>query len=92
MFQFQTSRSGAHARAFLVDWQGMLFSQGVAELGCWAQARCKWHQPHLAGGGPVAAAALAGIGALYPIEEASRSMRVEQRHGYRQALAVRRPS
>ena len=70
----------------------MLFSQGMAELGCWAQARRKWHQPHLASGDPVAAAALARIGALYRIEEAARSMRVEQCHGYRQALAVRRPS
>ena len=99
VFQFQTSRSGAHARAFLGDWQGTLmvddysgykasFAQGVTELGCWAHARRKWHEQHLASGSPVAAEALARIGVLYRIEEAARSMRVEPRHAYRQAHAV----
>ena len=47
VFDYQTSRSGAHARNFLAGWQGALmvddfggykaiFGQGVTELGCFA--------------------------------------------------------
>jgi hypothetical protein len=53
VFDYQASRSGAHARNFLVDWQGSLmvddfggykalFTQGVTELACMAHARRKF--------------------------------------------------
>lgn len=99
VFQFQTSRSGQHARDFLGDWRGALmvddyagykasFAQGVRELACWAHARRKWHEQHQASGSEIAAEALARIAVLYRIEEAARQMDVEQRHAYRQEHAV----
>jgi transposase len=53
VFDYQTSRSGAHARSFLAGWQGSLmvddfggykalFTQGVTELACMAHARRKF--------------------------------------------------
>ncbi|MEC5196784.1 transposase [Xanthomonas campestris] len=98
-FQFQISRSGQHARDFLGNWRGVLmvddyagykasFAQGVSELACWAHARRKWHEQHLASGSQIAQQALARIEVLYRIEEAARSMDAEQRHAWRQAHAV----
>lgn len=99
VFQFQTSRSGQHARDFLGEWRGALmvddyagykasFAQGVSELACWAHARRKWHEQHLASGSEIAAEALARIGVLYRIEQAAQQMSPEQRHAYRQEHAV----
>lgn len=99
VFEFQTSRSGAHARQFLGDWRGSLmvdeysgykalWPAGVTELGCWAHARRKWFDQHAASGSAIAAEALARIGVLYRIEEAARAMTVEARHAYRQDHAV----
>jgi transposase len=53
VFDYQTSRSGAHARHFLGEWKGSLmvddfggykalFGQEVTELGCFAHARRKY--------------------------------------------------
>ncbi len=53
VFDYQTSRAGAHARQFLAGWSGalmvddysgykQLFTQGVIELGCLAHARRKF--------------------------------------------------
>lgn len=99
VFQFQTSRSGAHARQFLGGWRGSLmvddysgykasFAQGVTELACWAHARRKWHEQHLASASPIAAEALARIAALYRIEDQAKAMTAQQRHAHRQAHAV----
>ena len=99
VFEFQTSRSGAHAREFLGDWRGALmvddysgykasFAQGVTELGCWAHARRKWFDQHAASGSPIAAEALVRIGQLYRIEEAASGMDVAQRQAWRQEHAV----
>ena len=55
VFDYQTSRSGEHARNFLVGWQGSLmvddfggykalFTQGVTELACLAHARRKFFE------------------------------------------------
>ncbi|MDN5940066.1 MAG: IS66 family transposase, partial [Salinisphaera sp.] len=65
VFDFCTSRSGAHARRFLGDYRGALmvddyggyktlFAQGLTELGCWAHARRKFVDQHKASGSPVA--------------------------------------
>ncbi|MBP8195184.1 MAG: IS66 family transposase [Azonexus sp.] len=83
VFDYQTSRSGAHARNFLQDWRGHLmvddyggykesFRQGVTELACLAHCRRKFFDLHAAGGHPVAEAALRRIGELYAIEAQAR--------------------
>ena len=64
VFDYQISRSGAHARAFLDEWRGHLmvddyggykesFRQGVTELACLAHCRRKFFDLHAAGGHPV---------------------------------------
>lgn len=66
VFDYQTSRSSAHARNLLQDWRGhlmvddnkALFQQGVTELACLAHCRRKFFDLHAAGGHPVAKAAL----------------------------------
>ena len=98
VFDYQTSRSGAHARDFLAGWQGhlmvddyvgykALFRQGVTELACLAHARRKFFELHAANGHPVAAEALAYIGELYAIEAEGRALDPAARHALRQREA-----
>ena len=79
VFDYQTSRSGVHARNFLQDWRGHLmvddyggykasFQQGVTELACLAHCRRKFFDLHAAGGHPVAEETLKRISALYAVE------------------------
>ena len=95
VFDYQTSRSGAHARNFLEDWRGHLmvddyggykelFRQGVRELACLAHCRRKFFDLHAAGGHPVAEEALRRIGELYAVEAQARDDTVAAR------LALRR--
>jgi len=69
VFDYQTSRSGAHAGTFLGDWRGRLmvddysgykalFKTGITELGCWAHARRKFFELHAANQSPIAREAL----------------------------------
>ena len=99
VFDFQTNRSGAHARQFLGSWRGSLmvddyagykalFASGVTELGCWAHARRKFFELQAASGSAIATEALVRIGQLYQIEQAAAAMRVALRHDYRQQHAV----
>ena len=89
VFDYQSSRSGQHARDFLHGWQGSLLVDDyggykkmfaadaqfvVTELGCWAHARRKFFDLHVSGAHPQAAEALRRIGNLYVVEEATRSM------------------
>lgn len=80
VFDYQTSRSGQHARDFLQDWRGhlmvddyggykALFKQGVTELACLAHCRRKFFDLHAVGGHPVADEALRRIAELYGIEQ-----------------------
>jgi hypothetical protein len=98
VFDYQTSRSGAHARNFLSEWRGhlmvddfggykALFTQGVTELGCLAHARRKFFDLNAAQANPIAQEALARIAALYAIETQGRDMPVEQRTQLRQEQA-----
>ena len=98
VFDYQTSRSGQHARNFLQEWRGHLmvddyggykesFRQGVTELACLAHCRRKFFDLHAAGGHPVAEEALRRIGELYAIEAEIRGMPAEQRLGERQQKA-----
>ena len=80
LFDYQTSREGKHAAAFLRGWQGhlmvddysgykALFKDGtIIELGCMAHARRKFFDLAQANGSPVAARALRHIARLYRIE------------------------
>lgn len=98
MFDYQTSRSGAHARNFLADWQGALmvndfggykasFAQGVTELGCFAHARRKFFDLNEAQANPIAQEALVRIAALYEIEARGRSLSIDERAELRQRKA-----
>ena len=99
VFDFRTSRSGAHVRQFLGHWRGSLmvddyggykagFAGGITELGCWAHARRKWHDQYADSGSAIAAEALARMAVLYRIEQACRDMGADARHAYRQEHAV----
>jgi transposase len=94
VFDYQPSRSGAHARTFLEGWRGHLmvddysgykelFRQGVVELGCFAHARRKFFELHAANGHPVAAEALVRIGELYAIEAQAAKCDPATRHALR---------
>lgn len=101
VFDYQTSRSGAHARNFLQDWRGHLmvddyagykaiFQQGVTELACLAHCRRKFFDLHAAGGHPAAEEALRRIGELYAIEKQAHDGDMAARLALRQQEAVPR--
>ena len=94
VFDYQESRSGAHARHFLSGWRGhlmvddyggykALFGDEVIELGCLAHARRKFFELHQANGSPLAEEALRRIGELYAIEARGKALGVEERRGLR---------
>jgi len=95
VFDYQASRAGAHARAFLQDWRGhlmvddyvgykALFTAGPTELACLAHIRRKFFDVHAAGGSPVAEEALRRIAALYAIEQQAADLTASQRLALRQ--------
>jgi transposase len=100
VFDYQSSRSGEHARAFLQDWHGhlmvddyagykALFRQGVTELACWAHARRKFFDLHAATPQHAAAAeALRRIKALYAIEAEIKESTPSDRLARRQQDAI----
>lgn len=98
VFDYQTDRSGKHAKTFLHDWQGALmvddyagykglFNDGVIELGCLAHARRKFFELHAANQSPIASGALERIQALYEIEREGKTLTPEQRRILRQQQA-----
>jgi len=103
VFDYQGSRSGAHARVFLHDWRGHLmvddyagykglFGAAITELACLAHCRRKFFDLHAAGAHPVAAEVLRRIGELYAIEEQARAGPITERLALRQAEAAPRLS
>jgi len=101
VFDYQSSRAGAHARAFLAHWRGQLMCDDyvgykalfethpeVIELGCMAHARRKFFDLHAANGSPVAFEALQRIAALYEIESRVKAMSPEARKHTRMAEAA----
>jgi transposase len=99
VFDYQESRAGAHARAFLQDWRGYLmvddyvgykalFAQGPTELACLAHIRRKFFDLHTANGSPLAEEALRRIAQLYAIEQQAADMLPAQRLALRQQQAV----
>jgi transposase len=97
VFDFQTSRSGTHAAAFLEGYTGALVVDDFAgykalfrdtpmrEIACWAHARRKFFELHKANQSPIAHEALTRIGALYEHERVAKEMSKEERTAYRQA-------
>jgi len=99
VFDYQSSRAGAHARAFLHGWRGhlmvddyvgykALFTDGPTELACLAHIRRKFFDVHAASGSPIAEEALRRIAALYAIEQQGAGLDPPQRLALRQRLAV----
>jgi transposase len=98
VFDYQTSRAGAHAREFLHGWQGhlmvddyggykALFATSIVELGCLAHARRKFFDLNAAQPNAIAQEALERIGALYTIEAEGRDLTIEARAHLRQTQA-----
>ncbi len=101
VFDYQTSRSGKHAAAFLEGWNGTLmvddysgykalFAAGLAEQACWAHARRKFFD--LDNGTPkghsVAAEILSRIAQLYEIEAQIKESKPEERKELRKKEAI----
>ena len=98
VFDYQTSRSGKHAQAFLDGWQGYLmvddyggykalFTLKRIELGCWAHVRRKFVDLNAAVASPIALEALRRIGELYEIEQRGKALDAEARLDLRQREA-----
>ena len=100
LFDYGENRSGSHVREFLGPWRGALmvddyggykklFADGVTELGCWAHARRKFHDLHVASKSAIAADALRRIQQLYAIEAEAREqgLTAQALHALRQAKA-----
>src|SRR5690625_2563257 len=99
IYDFTPSRAGAHARAFLADWQGKLvtddysgykqsFKQaGVTEIACMAHARRKFYELHVANKSEISAQALASFKALYAIEAEAKDLTAKEREQRRQEKA-----
>ena len=98
VFDYQSGRAGAHARAFLGDWCGelmvddyagykSLFTRGVTELACLAHIRRKFFDLHAASGSPIAAEALRRIALLYAVEQQAALASAQERLHLRQASA-----
>lgn len=99
VFDYQPTRSGQHAQAFLGNWRGHLMvddysgykalfaSADIIELACWAHARRKFFDLHAAAPHPLAAAALGRIGELYAIEREGAALTGEARARWRQQEA-----
>jgi len=95
VYDFQPGRAGKAARDFLADWQGKLvcddyggykagFANGITEVGCWAHARRKFHDLHVANKSQIAEQALAYIKDLYLIERELTALAPEERQPQRQ--------
>ena len=98
-FAYSEDRKGEHPRLHLKDFRGALqadaysgfhhlYGDGaIYEVACWAHARRKFHDIHLAHASPTTTEAMARIGALYGIEEEIRGKPAELRCTVRQARA-----
>jgi transposase len=100
VYDFQTSRAGCHAQAFLTGWRGVLMvddysgykalfeTEGRIELACWAHVRRKFYELHVANRSELADTALKTIGALYRIEHEAAAFAPAARQRHRQAHAL----
>ncbi len=99
VFDYQTSRAGAHAGAFLHGWCGhllmddyvdckALFADGRIDLACLAHIRRKFFDLYAANGSAVAEEALRCIATLCAIELQGAGLDPPQRLALRQQLAM----
>jgi transposase len=98
-FAYSQDRKGENPRQHLKDFRGALqadaysgfhhlYGEGaIYEVACWAHARRKFHDVHLAHASPTTTEAMLRIGALYGIEEEIRGKPAELRCSVRQARA-----
>lgn len=98
-FAFSENRRGEHPQAHLKPFQGVLQADGYAgfdrlyqdgtiqEAACWAHVRRKFYDIAQAQASPLAAEALARIGALYAIEADIRGAPPERRRVVRMERA-----
>ena len=98
-FAYSQDRKGEHPRLHLKDFKGALqadaysgfhhlYGDGaIYEVACWAHARRKFHDIHVAHASPTTTEAMVRIGALYGIEGEIRGKPAELRCSVRQARA-----
>lgn len=97
-FAYSEDRRGEHPRQHLKNFTGALqadayagfhhlYGSHIYEAACWAHARRKFHDIHLAHASPTTTEALARIGALYAIEDEIRTKPIDLRLSVRQARA-----
>lgn len=100
-FAYSPDRKGEHPRKHLQNFNGILQADGYAgfdrlyndqdphhrikEAACWAHARRKFYDIHVATDSPIASEALTRIGELYAIEAEIRGQSPETRQQIRQA-------
>jgi hypothetical protein len=98
LFRYSPDRRGERPKAHLKSFSGVLqadayagfgqlYGARVREAACWAHARRAFYELHQTNHSPVAAEALARIGALYAIEAEIRGRPPEERAMLRQARA-----
>lgn len=97
-FSYSEDRKGEHPRAHLANFSGALqadafagfhhmYGEKIYEAACWAHARRKFHDIHVAHASPTTTEALARIGALYAIEDEVRGKPADLRLSIRQTRA-----
>jgi transposase len=102
-FAYSPDRKGKHPQAHLKSFRGILQADGYAgfdrlfndadpnhairEAACWAHARRKFYDIHVATKSPLAEEALQRIGDLYAVEDAVRGLLPDLRRRTRQARA-----
>ncbi len=97
-FVYSEDRRGEHPRQHLKNFTGALqadayagfhhlYGNHIYEAACWAHARRKFHDIHIAHASPTTTEALSRIGALYAIEDEVRGKPVDLRLSVRQARA-----
>lgn len=96
---YSPDRKGEHPKRHLEHFRGALQADAYAgfhhlyeggeiyEAACWAHARRKFHEIHLAHPTPITTEAIARIGTLYGIEQEIRGSTAETRRSLRQARA-----
>jgi transposase len=98
LFRYSPDRKGEHPRAHLRDFAGTLQADGYAgfeqlygeriqEAACWAHARRKFFDVHVALDSPIAQEALERIGQFYAIEAEIRGRPPDERRAVRLARA-----
>lgn len=95
-YRYSPDRRGEHPRHHLRNFRGILQADAYAgfaplyvdgrivEAGCWAHARRKFYDVHVATKSPLAAEAIRRIGLLYAIEREIRGLLPEARAAVRQ--------